>query len=424
MKRSTLCAVLFGCFPGIQTRAEHVTANATDSIGIQCEMRRECVQMASKEGKTTLAVEVRVGRYVVTEKNIDWTRENCAKIREKCSQMVPSARYRYAECLVVEEFDARRAGDFTACAMLYEEGYNRDRARSRIKGTPQHMREVLSPFDALLFRVKYAWDSYLMVGYVMVGSERRGFPWEVHLKKVGDRYWLTEESGAYNLSSISRQFSAPYFRDDATVLPQPPMDMVRLKLSLDQNSPIENREHQLLIESLQDDVAENSTAVVLYIRPIFESTSVPLLQMDTELLDRPSAALRFCLAKYNDKAATIEEIVDLWAPEARENVEANLRLLQDANYPLNSRFLGQKLDKVRPVARVETEEGIVWYVRYPSIKVVPGRVTQVDAFRTLIQRKINGEYKLAQRLEESSVSEILTNKEVVSFILRTGGIDP
>lgn len=428
MKRTTLCALLFAAFSGIQTHAEPVTADTADPIGVKCEMRRQCVQMASKDGKTTLAVEMRVGRYV-TERNRDWVRENCARIRENCARMPPSARYRYPECLVIEEFDARRAGDFTARAMLYEEGYNREKARSGIVGSPQQMREVLSPFDALLLRVKHAWDSYLIVSCAMVGPER-GFPGAgLHLKKVGNRYWLTEESGVRNLSSMSHQASAPYFRDDATVLPQPPTDMVRLKLSLDQDSPIENR--QLSIETLRDDVAADSAALVLFIRPILENAELPLLRMDSRALDRPGAALKSSLALYNDEAATIRELVHLWAPEARENVETNLRVLQDAKFPWTNGFFGQQIDKVRLVARVETEDGIVWYVRYPSMKldlkakVGQGRITWEAAFRTLIQRKINGEYLLAQRLDDSAVSEILTNnKDVVSFISRMGDSQP
>ena len=429
MKYSTYGTVLFACFPGIQILAGPVTADATDPFGAACEMRRECVEMASKDGRTTLAVEMRVGRYVVTEKTFDWAQQNCAQIREKCSQMVPSERYRYPECLIVEEFDVRRAGDFTARAMLYERGYNREKARSRTKGTPQHMREVLSPFDALSFRVKYAWDSYVMVSYGMVGAER-WFPWEVHLKKVGNRYWLTEESGASNLSSISHQFSAPYLRDDATVLAQPPKDMMQLRLSLDQGSAIEKRHLSLQIEALQDEVAEDSTAVVLYVRPIFEGAAGPLLNVDTELLIPPAAALQSALALYKSDAVTIDEIVDLWVPEAWENVEANLRHLQEADYPLNSRFFGQAIDKVQLIARVETEEGLVWYVQYPSVRVdleakdPQGRVTRRAAFRTLIQRKIDGKYKLAQHLEDSAVSDILTNKEVVSFISRSFDSNP
>lgn len=427
MKRTTLCAVLFASFPGIQTYAQPVTADTADPIGVKCEMRRVCIEMASKDDKTTLAVEMRVGRYF-TERNRDWVRENCARIRGNCARMPPSARYRYPECLVIEEFDARRAGDVTARAMLYEEGYNREKTRSRFMESPQEMREGLSPFDSLHLTVKHAWDSYLIVGCAMVGPEK-GFPWPgVHLKKVGNRYWLTEESGERNLSSISHQARAPYLRDDATILPQPPMDMVRLKLSLNRDSPVEKR--QLSIETLQDDVAEDSTALVLYIRPILESADAPLLRTDSQVLDRPSAALKSSLALYNDEAATIHELVHLWAPEVRENVESNLRMLQDAKFPLNNGFFGQQIDKVRLVARVETDDGIVWYVRYPSMKldlkaeVGQGRTTWEAAFRTLIQRKINGEYKLAQRLEDSAVSEILTDKDVVSFISRMSASQP
>ena len=415
MRRTSLCAVLFGSFSGIQTQAEPVTADTVDPIGVKCEMRRKCVQMASKDGKTTLAVEMRVGRYF-TKQNRDWARENCARIRENCARMPASARYRYPECLLIEEFDARRAGDFAARAMLYEDGYNREKTRSRFTESPQEMREALSPFDGILLRTKHAWDSYLMVSYVMVGPER-GLPWPgVHLKKVGNRYWLTEESGERNLSGIIHKVRAPYLRDDPTVLPQPPRDMVRLELSLDQDSPVENR--QLSIETLQDDVAEDSTALVLYIRPILESANVPLLQTDAGILDRPSAALRSSLVLYNNEAATIQELVHLWVPDARENVESNLRLRQDANHPLNSGLFGQHIDKVRLIARVETEDGIVWYLRYPSIEVDQERMTWEDKLTTVIQRKINGEYKLAQRLEDSAVSAILTNKDVVSFISR------
>lgn len=89
MKRTPLWAVLFAVLAGIQTHAEPVTADTADPIGVKCDMRRQCVQMASKDGKTTLAVEMRVGRYV-TERNRDRVRENCTRIRENCARMPPA----------------------------------------------------------------------------------------------------------------------------------------------------------------------------------------------------------------------------------------------------------------------------------------------------------------------------------------------
>ncbi len=430
MTVSLFCLVLSVQVLGLQLGKERVAEGKIDPVAIACEMRRERVQLASSGGRTTVAVEMRVGRYAPPKRNIEGVRQRCDRLRENCARLTPRVRYQFPECLIVEEFDARRAGDFDACASLYEEGYNRDRARSRIKGTPVEMQEALSRFDTVLLETKCAWDSYLTIRYGMVGSDRQGCPWSLHLKHDGDRYWLTEESGAATVNSIYHQLSAPFISPDVASMPQPPKDMLRLRLSLNQGVSAEDRAQRLAIDTLQEDVPEQSNAMVLYVRPVVESAPVPLLQADTERLDGSGSALKVSLTLYSEKTATIQDIVALWAPESRENIEANLHHLQRAGFPLNSRFFGKQIDKVRLIARVETEEGIVCYVRYPKVSINPkagvgqGRMSWEAGWRTLIQRKIGTEYGLALRLTNPAVSDILTHKDLVAFISRWSESQP
>ncbi len=364
-------------------------------VNLPCEMRRECRQLATDNGATAVAVEMYVGRY---ESNA-----NSTIARRDCKELDISHRYRIPECVTIEEFDARRAGDLDARAALSEEGFNREKTRTRVKVTAEELRQMLSRFSEIRFAFKASWDHYLSITYVMYG-EMEEFAWTVELKWIGERYWLTEEITLNHiihplLSAYLTGNGAPFCGDDPFTH--------TIRVSLDQATPPEKR--KILLEPALGGLPEDSRSVVLLLnineRVVPDGVAVEGLAGG----DRVERALATAISTYSSQDATAQELLQVWHPENRKKVEEDFRRLQNTKYRLVDSFmLGRNASQFRMTAKITTDDGTIVYGRVPDGMGEP-------KLKAVALRPTAGQYRLAHDLPNAALNQILTDPAIVSY---------
>lgn len=382
------------------------TTVSANEIGVKLELKRQLVRVAAKDGLTVVAVEMRVGRYP-----LDTDVEN---IRESCARLPEPRRYQHAECLVIEEVDRRRQGDVVGRSLLYEAGYSRDKAIWRLSraGVAESVRSDLVPFTGMRLAHVATWDDYLCVTHVLV-SEDSTFPWTFYLKRVSDRFWLTEE---LEFGHIIGSILGNYWRKHPDVLNVPPVEAAAFRISVDSEAPFEK--HRLIVRIHDRDAQPDPHSLMLYVRRAAEPKVRNLFKGDKQALGSRGATLRDALSPYLNGTPSIEELVDAWAPGIQDNVRSNLRELQRCEQRLGMFLqLGSRLEDLALVARVETEGGEVCYVRTLD-RDGEARI------RPIVRRIVNGELKLDYQLPNSAASKILTNRDVAAAIARTGVREP
>lgn len=372
------------------------TQAADPTVDLPCPMSRQCRQMAKNNGRTTVAVEMNVGRY---DQSAD-----APAARRACSALSPAMRYRIPECVVIEEFDARRAGDLDARAALSEPGYNRDKTRSRVTTTAEGLRQILSGFDEIRFAFKASWDDYLSVTYLMYGATER-VPWTVELKWVGDRYWLTEE---ITLNHMIHPVLHPFFSEDQALICKNEAFSHSLRVSCDSRTPADWRATRL--EQLENAVSSGSTWMVLYLDV---DDGVAAEGADLQSLaegDPVDRALATAISRYASSDATPQELTQVWDPESRAKVEVDLRRVSDSGIALIESFtLGRHASQLQVVNKIAIDDGTLIYAR------VPRGMGEIKP-AVVVVRQTEGRFQLAHKLPNNALNQLLTDPVLVNFL--------
>lgn len=375
-----------------------VTKGDPSSLSPPCSMRRECRKLGTKDGATTVAVEMYVGRYDRT----NWSGDS----RTACRTLDPLERYRVPECVVVEEFDARRMGDLDGRAELAEAGYNRDRTRSRITATASELRQMLMPFSEVRFAFKASWDDYIMIFYLMHG-ESQEFLWTVDLKWAGERYWLTEE---ITLNHMIHPLLSAYLTGDGAPLCGSETMNTPLRISLDPTSPQEKR--RIRLDPLTEGLPDESRGAVVYLQVEDEAQPDGRAVASIPSGDAVGGALSTAISVYTSGESDVRRLLDVWDLESREGVTNVLKRFEGTKFPLVESFpLGRHADKFLVTAKIATDDGTMVYGRGPRGM---GEIRPA----AIALRERDGQYRLAHKLPNTSINQILTDPALVEYLAR------
>ncbi len=386
--------------------ASHANGCLLDDI---CPPEREIAVVArDQDGTVTLAVEAAHCRYgdgdrEVDELDIDKLIAETRSIRSACQAMEPEERYAWAECLVLEEHALRRMGDIEGRSELFEPGFSREHSIERITGTSEELAGHFEPFYEVIFLGKLVWDSYVTISYVMVGEDRH-LPYALYLKDDGDRYWLTEE---ITLNSPIMPVLGAFNDDEADLVERlPEMNRV-LRVAIDPESPQERRTHR--VDAVRPDDRASPHELRLFLDDEPHDFDGPVVEHQE--LSSSAQTLVDAFRAHQREDVTREEILEMWHPEARANVGADLDHLARAELPLRSILtVDSRLDELRLTSSLGVEDGIVWYGSLPASRWSDARSV------TIIQREADGELLLANWLGNRRAQQLLTHPDVKRFI--------
>jgi len=394
-------------------------------IEYEFPMKRRVVAIAEHDGAVTVAGAKFAGAYGDNE-----------DLEAGCRTLPPEKRTQCVECLVYARFNSRRSGDAQAHAVLFQPGYNRSHIEEELPQIPERLRNMLSGYASVHPYGKSVWDDYVFVAYQGVmpnGEERVLNAIEAQWDSTLERYWLTKE-----LFRLFPGYPITYIPvpghtlgvGDVQVLEKPPQDTRIIRLSVDPQSPPDNR--KVIAEALDDRSEIERDDLILYIRDErFPADAPPFLEWDPATLDEAGRQLREALARqlvwHMDEEAPMErldELVTFWHPSVRDRVHQSLKDVWDAP-PVRIRATqegvveqlpsdpGKKskrraspipglsgvreISEMRVAARIYTNQGVIWFAWAPNRN--PGRSGPSDAklYSLLQLRTEDGGYKLIQR---------------------------
>jgi len=274
------------------------------------------------------------------------------------------------ECLAVEEYLARRDGNFDGRALLYLPGYCRDRSLERLRVSREEMHELLRNFPNVRLKRGWRWGEYVFTQLVVYSDDRQQRHTSIRVARYDrntQRYWLTEEVSPLNYIIWSVPPSDDLAHVD--VLDAVPPGMRPLRVMVDMNSPRESR--SIIVEDApaRAEAAAHDLVVHLREEPLPFAAGA-FLEADRALLDDPAQNLRDAIAASIDHNQPIAERLRHWIPDAREHVAVSFE--QGAGPMALLGIDRSDVDSLRIVSRLRftdrdpltgeaTDDFIVWY---------------------------------------------------------------
>jgi len=355
-------------------------------VAMEQPLDRRVVAIASHEGEVTLAGEVLSGRY-----------DPEADLRTLCGSIDDASRHASPACLVIERFDAVRAGDGERLASLYRP--DSERRTLLVRGEAPEFRESqveLAAVEAIRPTTQRSWGRYRLVDIAAVMNQDRTAKVPGSVKLVSDhqaeRLWLTEDLSRLNYPI----HSVPTGLDeDDQVLATAPAASTALRLEKVGGG---DDERKVAAELLEPGGVIKATDLILYVKEQrFALDAPPLLDMDPAELDEAGKSLQESLdllQRWSDgERISIDRLADLWHPAYRDTMRRSYEWARSNGVKISIRGAGdsaESLPELRVASRTFTENGIVWFAWYPADDAVGG----ASSLAILQLKDETGDYKL------------------------------
>ncbi|MFC1738780.1 hypothetical protein ACFL1G_07015 [Planctomycetota bacterium] len=403
-----------------------VTTWGEDAPIVECKVSRITVPLAEHNGKVVCAASFVYGAYVQNPTDQDDFLDS-DDLMEKFEKLSEEDRWQYPEYVVIKNFQAWKAGDKEEAISYYEPGYNRERTRALQTQPIEKIQSIMEPFTRVVFIDKSYFGPYVRIYWVMSevsesGSTKgcKGFPGYSYLKRVGNRYMLTNEIdmthlfdvvvGTYGARTLMKRESIPLNPDTS--------GMDCFAMDVDTASPAENK--KMLTAFSTEGAAEiPSSFSENYIKVYIKGEPLNIQLEAGKQAAGLSEQMRFFESAVTaTQMGTESEILSKWSEKRRSSISRDIQRIKDANeWPESRPSVYNFGSAPTVVCSIQTSADTIIY--YKKQQITPPEWANVpvkpSSIYTVGLQKEQGNYTLFNVSSQGEFN-VLTNQILIDAV--------